>query len=295
MSKVTNVMFNISNILVGVIGGGTMGTGIAYAFSATAAEVTLVEPDAERRAVAITRIGELLDGAVARGRITLDRAQAARAALKAVPDVNDLPAGLDLIVEAVPEVPDLKRSVLGAAARRDPHLLGSNTSSISISLLASDLPDPSRLVGTHFFNPVWSMPLVEVVAGRQTAPWAVDAAVEVAWSIGKEPIVVRDAPGFATSRLGVLAGLEAIRMVEEGVASAHDIDRGMELGYGHPMGPLRLTDLVGLDVRLNIAEHLEVAYGAAFRPPRLLREMVAAGHLGKKAGQGFYRWDEPGG
>ena len=171
-------------------------------------------------------------------------------------------------------------------------LLGSNTSSIPIAELADGLTRPADFLGLHFFNPVWAMALLEVVVGPATAPETTETAVALAGRLGKDPVVVRDMPGFATSRLGVTLGLEAIRMVADGVAAAADIDKAMVLGYRHPVGPLELTDLVGLDVRLDIARTLQAAYGDRFAPPPLLVEMVAAGKLGKKSGQGFYTWKD---
>jgi 3-hydroxybutyryl-CoA dehydrogenase len=202
------------------------------------------------------------------------------------------PLDVDLVVEAIPELPDAKRDLLAAAEKVVPPaaLLASNTSSLSITELAEALHRPERFVGMHFFNPVPLSALVELVVGRDTAPDAVADARRWVALLGKESIEVRDSPGFATSRLGVALGLEAIRMLEEGVAAAADIDQGMVLGYRHPMGPLRLTDLVGLDVRLAIAEHLAATLGPRFDPPALLRQKVADGELGKKTGRGFYDW-----
>lgn len=193
-------------------------------------------------------------------------------------------------MEAVPERLEEKRAVLRDAAALNPALLGSNTSSIAIGELAAGLDAPERFLGLHFFNPVWAMALLEIVVGPATAEETTAAAVALAGRLGKDPVVVRDLPGFATSRLGVTLGLEAIRMVADGVASPADIDKAMVLGYRHPIGPLELTDLVGLDVRLDIARTLQAAYGDRFAPPPLLVEMVADGRLGKKSGQGFYQW-----
>jgi 3-hydroxybutyryl-CoA dehydrogenase len=197
---------------------------------------------------------------------------------------------LDVIVEAVVENVALKQRLLVEAEAREPVVLGTNTSSISIDELATVLSAPEKFVGMHFFNPVWAMPLVEVIRGRKTSIATLAAVSDAVDFLGMEQAVINDAPGFATSRLGVLVGLEAIRMVEQGVASPADIDRAMSLGYRHPMGPLMLGDLVGLDVRLGIAEHLASVYGDRFEPPELLRSMVAEGHLGKKSGRGFYDW-----
>jgi 3-hydroxybutyryl-CoA dehydrogenase len=202
-------------------------------------------------------------------------------------------AGADLVIEAVPESPELKRRLLAAAEAvlRPDAVLATNTSSLSVDELAAGLRRPDRFVGMHFFNPVPASALVEVVRGAASAPAAVRLVHGVAALVGKESIEVADSPGFATSRLGVLLGLEAIRMVQEGVAAPEDIDKAMVLGYRHPMGPLRLGDLVGLDVRLGVAEYLQGKFGERFAPPPLLREMVADGRLGKKSGHGFYRWD----
>jgi 3-hydroxybutyryl-CoA dehydrogenase len=198
----------------------------------------------------------------------------------------------DLIIEATPEDIDLKKNLLAQADLfcGEETIIASNTSSISISLLAQSVERRDRFVGLHFFNPPHLMKLIEVVRGERTSDETVEQVTEVAERMGKTAIVVRDSPGFATSRLGVAIGLEAIRMLEDGVASAEDIDKAMVLGYNHPMGPLRLTDLVGLDVRLGIAEYLCSTLGLRFDPPELLRRMVADGKLGKKTGEGFYRW-----
>jgi 3-hydroxybutyryl-CoA dehydrogenase len=275
---------------VGVIGAGTMGIGIAHSFMTSGISTTLAEPDEARRAQAAARLDDVLADGVRRGRLTAGQRAAARSRLRMVGSIADLPAHLDLIVEAVPERIDLKVEVLRAAQQREPRTLGTNTSSISISELAASLPRPSAFLGVHYFNPVWAKRLVEVIVGAATAPEHVTRVRQLLATTSKDTILVTDTPGFASSRLGVLLGLEAIRMLEAGVASAEDIDRAMTDGYGHPMGPLRLTDLVGLDVRLDIAAYLERAYGARFAAPELLRELVREGHLGQKTGQGFYRW-----
>jgi 3-hydroxybutyryl-CoA dehydrogenase len=267
-----------------------MGTGIAYAAAVAELWVEVVEADAGRRAEILPRIRTLLDRGVTSGDVLREQAAAAHNALSFPASLDQVAPGADLIVEAVPERPDLKRSVLAAAEAREPKLLASNTSSIPIAELARGLAAPEKFIGLHFFNPVWKMRLVEVVVGPQTGDAAVRGALEIVEALGKAAVVVKDAPGFATSRLGVLLGLEAIRMVEDGVASAEDIDTAMRLGYNHPVGPLELTDIVGLDVRLDIARALQAAYGDRFAPPDLLVRKVEAGELGKKAGQGFYRW-----
>jgi 3-hydroxybutyryl-CoA dehydrogenase len=264
-----------------VVGAGTMGVGIGYVAANAGYQVDLVEVDPARVQAAREELRRLWHGAVARGRLT--ESEAADAGTR-VGFAGSVPDGAEVVVEAVPERLDLKREVLAAAAATRPGLLASNTSSIPISELGDGV------IGLHFFNPVWAMPLVEIVVGAGTPPSAVDAARAVAARLGKESIVVQDQPGFATSRLGVALGLEAIRMLEDGVAEAADIDKAMVLGYRHPVGPLELTDLVGLDVRLDIARTLAAAYGPRFEPPELLVSLVAAGRLGRKSGYGIYRW-----
>lgn len=268
---------------VGVYGGGRMGGGIAHAFAIAGAAVTVIENDATSARAARERIEASLDKAAAKG-------VRATGTFEVVTDAASL-AGCSLVVEAVPELVDLKHDVLRQIAAVAPGaMIGSNTSSLSIDVLAEALPDPSRLVGLHFFNPVPVSDLVEVVVGRRTAPGLVESARGWVAGLGKTAITVRDSPGFASSRLGLAIALEAMRMLEEGVADAADIDTAMTLGYRHPVGPLRTTDIVGLDVRLNIAEHLERELGPRFAPPQVLRDKVAAGELGRKTGQGFYTW-----
>ncbi len=278
--------------VVGVIGGGRMGAGIAQVFAAAGASVTIVEQDPAAAAAARDRVAMGLLRAAERGRLDASPA-AVLARVEAAPDVAGLPAGAELVVEAVPEDAALKVRVLAAAEAvvGDKTVLATNTSSLSIAGLADGLRRPERLIGMHFFNPVPASKLVEVVLGPRTSDDVRDAVVGWVGALGKTEVVVRDSPGFATSRLGVLLGLEAIRMLSEGVADAASIDRAMELGYRHPMGPLRSTDLVGLDVRLAIAEHLHRELGERFAPPALLREKVARGELGRKTGQGFYTWE----
>ncbi|MER7586972.1 3-hydroxyacyl-CoA dehydrogenase family protein [Micromonospora sp. NPDC127501] len=274
-----------------VVGAGTMGLGIAYVAAGTGHAVELVEVDPERGAAALNRLAELWERAVQRGKLSADEAATNRQRVTLRPTLAEVAPAPQVIVEAVPERLEAKRAVLRDAAALRPALLGSNTSSIAIGALAAELDAPERFLGLHFFNPVWAMALLEIVVGPATAEETTAAAVALAGRLGKEPVVVRDMPGFATSRLGVTLGLEAIRMVADEVASPADIDKAMVLGYRHPIGPLELTDLVGLDVRLDIARTLQAAYGDRFAPPPLLVEMVAAGRLGKKSGQGFYRWE----
>ncbi|MFG2047778.1 3-hydroxyacyl-CoA dehydrogenase family protein [Micromonospora sp. NPDC048935] len=275
-----------------VVGAGTMGLGIAYVAAGAGHAVELVEVDPERGAAALNRLAELWERAVQRGKLSADEAAAHRQRVTLRPTLADVAPAPDVIVEAVPERLDLKRAVLGDAAALRPALLASNTSSIAIGELAAGLDAPERFLGLHFFNPVWAMALLEIVVGPATAEETTAAAVALAGRLGKDPVVVRDLPGFATSRLGVTLGLEAIRMVADGVAGPADIDKAMVLGYRHPIGPLELTDLVGLDVRLDIARTLQAAYGDRFAPPPLLVEMVDEGRLGKKSGHGFYLWND---
>jgi 3-hydroxybutyryl-CoA dehydrogenase len=275
-----------------VVGGGTMGTGIASVLSRAGIGVELVETDEGLARTALERVRGTIDDGVARGRVSAEDGAAAKDLIEPVVGVGECRPGPRLAIEAVPERTDLKLGVLAEIERLRPRLLATNTSGISIDELAAGLEDPSRFLGLHFFNPVPAMALVEVVVGSATSEGTRADAVALVAEIGKESVVVRDAPGFATSRLGLALGLEAIRMVEDGVAEPEDIDRAMALGYRHPVGPLRLTDIVGLDVRLDIARNLRDAYGDRFTPPPLLERMVQEGKLGKKSGQGFYRWDE---
>ncbi|MGH3376776.1 MAG: 3-hydroxyacyl-CoA dehydrogenase family protein [Actinoallomurus sp.] len=277
---------------VGVVGGGTMGAGIAQVFAVAGAAVTVAESDAAAAQAARERIAASLARAAERGKLDADPGEVL-ARITVVTGIDELPAGADLVVEAVPEAPELKVRVLAAAERAvgAGTVLASNTSSLSIAELGAALADPERFVGMHFFNPVPASKLVEIVTAPRTGAAVRDRVVTWVRALGKTDVVVRDSPGFATSRLGVMLGLEAMRMLEEGVASAESIDAAMELGYRHPMGPLRSTDLVGLDVRLAIAEYLSATLGERFTPPALLREKVARGELGRKTGQGFYSWD----
>ena len=275
---------------VAVVGGGTMGAGIAYVFAMAGFGTWLVEPDADRAEAAMGTMREATAGAVARGKADAASAEARIAAVRVERSASALPEDLDLAIETVPERRDLKERVLGEVAARAPALIATNTSALSVSELAGAVDDPARFLGMHFFNPVWSLMLVEVVRGAETSDAAVKEARAYAAAIGKEAAVVADSPGFATSRLDLVLALEAIRMVEDGVASAEDIDRAATTAYRHPIGPLRLSDVVGLDVRLDIARHLGRALGDRFAPPRLLEEMVARGDLGRKSGRGFYDW-----
>jgi len=274
---------------VGVVGGGRMGGGIAQALLGTGAQVHVVEAGDDAAQAAHDRIVAGLEEADRRGKLTGSVAEVA-ARLTMVDSAAELPGDTVLVVEAVPEVPALKIAVLRAAeaAIGPDAVLATNTSSLSVTELAAALDRPARFLGMHFFNPVPASKLVEVVVAPQTAADVVETARAWVRELGKTDVVVKDSPGFASSRLGVLLGLEAIRMLEEGVADAEAIDTAMELGYRHPMGPLRSTDLVGLDVRLAIADYLAGTLGDRFAAPQLLRDKVAAGDLGRKTGRGFH-------
>jgi 3-hydroxybutyryl-CoA dehydrogenase len=270
-----------------------MGHGIAQVCALAGYDVAVTDVTEALARHGIDRIRANLDEGVRRGKVERDVVTACLARLRTEPAAESAAADADIIIEAVPERMELKRAVLQRAetAARTDALLASNTSSFSIGDMQQWLQRPGRFIGLHFFNPVYSNRLLEVVRGPRTAQDTIAVALTFAERIGKQVVLVNDSPGFATSRLGVLLGLEAMRMVEEGVASAADIDTAMELGYRHPMGPLRLSDLVGLDVRLDIARYLHEKLGAEhYRPPRILIEMVAAGRLGKKSGRGFYDW-----
>lgn len=275
-----------------VLGAGTMGHGIAQVLAAAGIRVVMQDIDQGAVEGGLARIRGNLDKGIARGKVTEAQRAATLERLALATDIAEAVREADVVIEAAPEKLDLKVSIFREVESAAPAaaLLATNTSSLSIASIARELSAPQRLVGMHFFNPVFIMKLVEVVHHEGSAAEAVEAARALAERMGKTPIVVRDAPGFASSRLGLVIGLEAIRMVEQKVASPADIDRAMTLGYAHPMGPLELTDLVGLDVRLAIAEYLESEIGPAFAPPALLRDMVGAGKLGKKTGEGFYVW-----
>jgi 3-hydroxybutyryl-CoA dehydrogenase len=275
---------------VGVIGGGRMGAGIAQAFLLAGARVEVVEAGDEAAEAARGRVADGLAESARRGKLTGDDAAAVLSRLALVDSATDLDPGTGLVVEAVPERADLKVAVLTAAesALGEDAVLATNTSSLSVTELAAALQRPARFLGMHFFNPVPASRLVEVVVAPETAADVVESVRGWVRALDKTDVVVKDSPGFASSRLGVLLGLEAIRMLEEGVADAEAIDAAMELGYRHPMGPLRSTDLVGLDVRLAIAEYLAGTLGERFAPPQLLRDKVAAGELGRKTGRGFH-------
>jgi 3-hydroxybutyryl-CoA dehydrogenase len=276
-----------------VVGGGTMGLGIAHIGAVAGFEVALSEKKPEQLEKALATIAANLQKGVDRGKISAEDAAAARERVRASEDFCADAEAADVVIEAVFEDIDIKKKVLSHLDDHMPPtaLLGSNTSSLSLTELAAATKNPGRVIGMHFFNPVHVMKLLEIVKAEQTTQDTIDRTLALCERLGKTPVVVKDMPGFATSRLGVCLGLEAMRMLEQGVASAADIDTALELGYRHPMGPLKLTDLVGLDVRLNIADHLaRELTGDQYTAPEVLRTMVAEGKLGKKSGEGFYRW-----
>jgi len=279
---------------IAVLGAGTMGHGIAQVAAAGGYEVLLRDIDEAAVSRGRQSIERNLGKAIQLGKVSEAERDQTLARIQTTTRMSDI-GGVDLVIEAAPEKLDLKQNLLREAESLTSNtcIFATNTSSLSIGEIAANAGRPENVVGMHFFNPVHIMRLIEIVVGEQTSEATIAAVREVARQIRKEPIVVKDVPGFASSRLGVTLGLEAMRMVEQGVASARDIDTAMELGYNHPMGPLRLTDLVGLDVRLSIAEYLHGKLGSeTFRPPEILRRMVSEGKLGKKSGQGFYDWND---
>ena len=278
-----------SSLRMAVVGGGTMGVGIAYVFAVSGWQVFVVEPDAGRADALRRTLASAAAAGVQRGKLSAEQAQHA-AGVPRLGAVADLPLGLDLVVETVPERYALKREVLAGIAARQPRVIGTNTSALSIDELAQAVPDAGAFLGMHFFNPVWSLALVELIHGEKTRPEVLDQVRQWVGSIGKTPITVRNVPGFATSRLDLIASLEAMRMLQDGVASAEDIDCAAVLAYRHPVGPLRLSDIVGLDVRLDIARALSQSLGERYAPPPILEELVAKGHLGQKSGRGFFDW-----
>jgi 3-hydroxybutyryl-CoA dehydrogenase len=279
---------------IGVIGAGTMGHGIAQVAAAAGYRVLLRDVDRESLARGISGIERNLAKGIQLGKLTEDDRDAVLQHIRGTTLLEEI-ATADLIIEAAPEQLQLKQDLLREveALSSETAIFATNTSSLSITQIAKAAERPDRVVGLHFFNPVHLMRLVEIVVGKATGDDTVATVREVSLRLRKEPIIVNDVPGFASSRLGVALGLEAMRMLEQGVASAHDIDTAMELGYNHPMGPLKLTDHVGLDIRLNIAEYLFRELGSeTFRPPEVLRRLVKEGKLGKKSGEGFYNWTD---
>ena len=278
---------------IAVIGAGTMGHGIAYVAAAAGFSVRMTDADPAALARGMEQIAALAGRAVERGKLAAEEREPMLARVAPEATLDAAVRDADAVIEAAPEKIEVKHTIFAALERAAPAtaLLGSNTSSLSIATIAEAVSDPARVVGLHFFNPVAAMRLLEIVRGPRTSEGTVARARDLATQLGKTPIVVRDSPGFAASRLGIVLGLEAARMVEQGVAEPADIDRAMELGYNHPMGPLRLGDVVGWDVRLAVADHLHATLGGeTYAAPDLVRRMVAEGRTGRKAGEGFYDW-----
>lgn len=271
-----------------------MGHGIAQVSAMAGHEVRLRDVETDLVQEGINAIDDTLAEGVERDKVTPEERQATLDRIEGTTDLEIAAQHADLVIEAVPEDLDLKQEVLDEAARHAGAdcVLGTNTSSLSVTAIASGISDPQKVIGLHFFNPVHLMELVEIIVGERTGDETLTAAREFVDGIGKTAVEIADTPGFASSRLGVALGLEAMRMVEEGVAGPRDIDRVMELGYNYPMGPIELGDIVGLDVRLDIATYLREELGERFRPPQILKRKVRAGKLGKKSGEGFYEWED---
>jgi len=278
---------------VAVIGAGTMGSGIAQVCAQTGWETRLFDAFPESLERGIERIQEFWDRGISKGKTTSQQKEKWTSNLIATSEMSEALEGSEIVIEAVPEKMELKKSIfeeLGVMAPSNA-VLATNTSGLPISEIASHTSCPERVIGMHFFNPVPLMQLLEIVRHEAVDERTVSIAEEVGEALGKTTILVRDVPGFATSRLGVVLGNEAIRMLAEGVASASDIDTAMRLGYRHPMGPLELSDLVGLDVRRDILNSLAEAFDDdSYRPHPLLEELVDSGNLGKKTGSGIYNW-----
>ncbi|RMH41587.1 MAG: 3-hydroxyacyl-CoA dehydrogenase family protein [Gammaproteobacteria bacterium] len=277
---------------IGIVGAGVMGRGIAQTCASKGKTIILFDINKKALDEAFEEITMRFAKEVQKKRMTQDEMEESLARISRTQNLGDVAKSSEVVIEAAPEDPTIKKTIFKKISEYNQEcILASNTSSISIDLLAEDIPNQSRVIGMHWFNPPPIMKLIEIVVGESTATQTLTAIKELAVELGKEPIVVKNTPGFATSRLGVALGLEAIRMVEQGVASPEDIDKAMELGYRHPMGPLKLTDYIGLDTRLRIAEYLASQnISPAFEVPALLRKMVADGKLGRKSGEGFYKW-----
>jgi 3-hydroxybutyryl-CoA dehydrogenase len=271
-----------------------MGHGIAQVSAMAGHDVQVRDIDEELVADGLTAIESNLEEGIERDKVTQNEADATLDRLSGTTSLESAVTDADIVIEAVPEEMGIKHdTVTDVESHVAPDtIIASNTSSLSLTEIASALDHPSRAVGLHFFNPVHIMKLVEIVTAEQSSDETVERARQFVEGIEKTPIEVMDSPGFASSRLGVALGVESMRMVEEGVASPEDIDTAMELGYNHPLGPIELGDVVGLDVRLDILEYLRKELGERFKPPQILKRKVRAGKLGKKSGEGFYLWED---
>lgn len=281
---------------IAVLGAGTMGRGIAHISALAGYTTNLYDVDAEQVGAAERSIHRNLDKGVEIGKLEAEQAAGAKERLALENDLAAAVAEADLVIEAAPESMEIKVELFRAVSLHcsEEALFASNTSALSVTEMAGATGRPERFAGTHFFNPVHLMKLLELVRGLETSEATVATLAEVGRRMGKEVVVVRDVPGFATSRINALIGNEAFRMLEQGVASAEDIDKAVKLGLNHPMGPFEMGDLVGLDVRLSILEHLHATLGETFRPANLLRQYVQAGRLGRKTGRGVHSYDEHG-
>lgn len=279
---------------VAVLGAGTMGHGIAQVSAMAGHDVWIRDIDEDIVNDGLVAIESNLEEGIERDKVTESEVEATLDRLTGTTSLEEAVTGADIVVEAVPEDMEIKHDTVTEVEShvdRDT-IIASNTSSLSLTEIASALEHPDRAIGLHFFNPVHIMALVEIVVPEQTSDETLNRAHEFVEGIDKTPVEVTDSPGFASSRLGVALGVEAMRMVQEAVASPEDIDTAMELGYNHPMGPIELGDVVGLDVRLGILEYLREELGERFRPPQVLKRKVRAGKLGKKTGEGFYVWED---
>jgi 3-hydroxybutyryl-CoA dehydrogenase len=280
---------------IGIIGSGAMGSGIGYVTAVAGYQTGLYDPHPEMLEKARAYHKRLVDRSVEKGRLTPEAANSYWGRVVYTEDIATVLHDADLVIEAVPEKMALKKEVLQQAEQVAPPMavLGSNTSSLPIAELASAVSDPGRVIGTHFFNPVPVMKLVEVVVGLDTRPETVDTIVEFVKSLDKETVIVKDLPGFVTTRVGMMLVAEAILAYQEGITEKEDLDKAIKMGYNHPMGPLALADLVGLDVVLHVLDALFENYkDPRYRAPILLRKMVQAGRLGRKTGEGFYQYDQ---
>jgi 3-hydroxybutyryl-CoA dehydrogenase len=281
--------------IVAVLGAGTMGRGIAHVSAASGFATRVYDINDAAVEAAMSRIHATLDRALSKGKLSPEEREACNQRLSSTTSIATAVTGSDLVIEAAPENMDLKKSLYEEISKDlAPHtILASNTSALALSSLAQSTGCPDRFIGMHFFNPPYALRLLELIVTEATSEQTVAQTRQFAEAMNREIVQVKDSPGFATSRLGITLGNEATRMVEEGVAKADDIDRALRFGYGHPMGPLELSDLVGLDIRLAITEYLHSSFGSdTFKPPELLKKKVAAGHLGKKSGIGFYVWED---
>ena len=287
---------SITKDKVVVVGAGLMGTGIAHAFASSGFTTVLVDSNAAAAAKALAAVGKILDDGVKLGKVEAAAAEAGKARLTSMADLGQAAEGAALLVETVTENLAVKKDVVSTAAPRmlPGAIIATNTSALSVTEIATAVPSPERVVGMHFFNPVHKMKLVELVRGLATSDEAVAKARAYSDALGKTSIVVNEAPGLTTSRMSAMAGNEAMWMLQEGVATAEDIDTALRMGFNHPMGPLELGDLTGWDTRLSVLRYLHSTLGDKFRPCPLIIKMVASGRLGRKAGAGVYKYDEKG-